>query len=255
MRRERRTHIHPTTRDNAILAYIGETGLASEAQIHARFWPTAKRQTCLDRLRKLCDAGVLANEITSARGRVERVFWTGRRARLLFSADARTHFQSGRPARAEMAHLLRTRAVLDLLYRSGRLISFTSEHRLKSEAGSEAGSKAGSKTRTRQAAGSRAGRLQVADGRMLIADRQVSGEGEGSARAYREYLLEIDGAYYGQRLRAKVAALARASQSVLWVTGSAKRLARLKILCASSPSIHPILFTDLQCAYAAPPSS
>lgn len=240
-RREKSQHIQPTSRDLALFAYLAQLGIASDEQIRAQFWLEARLQTCVDRLEKLVQAGYLHSAFTSARGRCERTYWISRKAqRMLPKASQDQPIKAHRPAEAEVAHLLRTRDVVDLFSRSGRLISFTSEHTLKREAAH--GSKGASDGQKR------GGKSQVADGRLALAMPFDGAEARGEGA--QEVLLEIDGAYYGKRLRAKIHALATSALPVLWVTGSRARLARLQALAAPYPGIYPVLFADLARAYA-----
>ena len=252
-----RQSVRPTSRDTAIFAYLAQLGLASDGQIRAQFWPEAKLQTCVDRLEKLARAGYLQREYTSARGRTERVYWTRRKALQALLEVEREPLSraiwSRPPAAAEIAHLLRTRDVLDLFSRAGMLISFTSEHALKREVA----------TGGRASIGAQGGapKGQVADGRLALAlphasRGEQSAEGgaepreEGIQEGIQEVLLEIDGAYYGKRLRAKITALASSPLPVLWVTGTKARRAHLQALAAPYPRIYPVRFADLVHDYA-----
>lgn len=240
-------HIHPTTRDLGLFAYLGEIGLASDRQIHARFWTDAKRQTCVDRLERLVKGGYLRMAMTQSRGHAERVYWIERKAYRLLPPEARVMLHTGRPATSEIAHLLRTRAVVDCLYRAGCLRGFTTEHHLKSEAAIKSHV---SRQGTHQA------RSQVADGRLILTQPPLGVSEKESTASEKtgqvEYLLEIDGAYFGKRLHAKIAALASSPLPVLWVTGSRARLSRLQRLCAPHPQLRPILFVDLVRTYGTP---
>lgn len=214
-------HVHPTARDRAIFAYIAAFGVASLAQLHRRFWPQAKVQTCADRLAKLVSGGFLHTEVTTARGEPEPIFWIERKASLLFDQPQRARFVKGRPPTAEMAHILRTADVVEAIGRKSQIVGFTNEHHLKGEEAKK--TKPNSRVR------------HVADGRVTILQR-------GAAHAY---LIEIDGAYYGKRLQQKAKELGRLGEQVLWVVYSPRRLATISRVAASYPTIRPVLFTSL----------
>lgn len=228
-----RQRVRLTERDLRLFGYIGQTGLASQAQLHHAYWPHAQRQTAVDRLARLEKAGYLRSLTTSARGARETCYYLTHAATRTFGARRAASLGIGAPSATEIAHLLRTRAVLDVLAHAHRLVSFTSERLLKREAAKAA--------RTHQqtpllANGSRMWPHQVCDGRLVLR------EGEQNATV----LLEIDGAYFGKRLRVKIAALARERQRVLWVTKSGERADLLRALCADHPHIQPVAFADLE---------
>lgn len=209
--------IYPAPRDRAVFAHIGQVGLASAEQIQQVFWPAARLRTCQERLALLVRAEYLTCSPTLARHRYETIYWLTPRALRLFPATAREHLVHTASPAAEVAHLLRTRDVLDWLATSHTICSFVGEHTLKAE-----------RARLPLAAQT----PQVADGRVTLREHTTGRE--------KTYLIEVDGAYYGQRLRHKVAALGSCGEWVMWAVFSPRRLATITRAAAAFPSIRPL---------------
>lgn len=143
--------------------------------------------------------------------------WIARKGSQLFEQEVRAKFQTGRPARAEIAHLLHTNDAVHRIGQRASIVSLRNEHQLKSL-----------KVRTQS-------QRQVADAHLTI---------EHAGRRY-SFSLEIDGRYSGKRLWQKVQDYGASGQPIVWVVYSQQRLAHLTQLCARFHNIRPILFSSL----------
>jgi len=80
-------------RDLEVLKFIGKGGLASESQIHTKYWSGAKEQTCRERLEKLQKAGLLKSQIITTRNpKGELIFTLEPAAYKLFSRAIQDRF-------------------------------------------------------------------------------------------------------------------------------------------------------------------
>jgi len=80
-------------RDLEVLKFIGKGGLASESQIHTKYWSGAKEQTCRERLEKLQKAGLLKTQlITTLNPKGELIFTLEPAAYKLFSRAIQDRF-------------------------------------------------------------------------------------------------------------------------------------------------------------------
>ena len=184
--------VQPTERDRAVFRYIGERGVVNIEAIQQNFWAGRKVQTCRDRLTELVKGGYVQTATTDARGKAEQMYWLGRKAEKLFTAAERAGWVKGKPAQAEIGHVLTTREVLEQLQQKYTVTQVTNERTLKSEF-------------------KKGGSVVLADGRCCL---------DGV-----EHLLEIDSPHYtGRRLRNKVAGFAKAGKPTLWVVNSPARL-------------------------------
>jgi hypothetical protein len=206
-------YVQPTARDVALFRHIGQRGLSNTQAIHQQFWAGRKVQTCQDRLTQLVKGGYLHTAMTDARGKAEQIYWLGRKAERLFSAMERAGFVKGRPAQAEIGHVLTTGEVLEKLKQRYRVTDVTTERALKGEH-------------------KRGLSIALADGRMRL---------DGV-----EYLLEIDSPHYtGQRLRKKVAGFGKAGKPTLWVVASQARLRTVSRAAAGQANIQVVQVNKL----------
>lgn len=200
-----------TQRDDDLLRWVGRGGIASIAQLHQQFWPQAKEQTCRDRLLQLEKASWLKSEYTDTRkhGTPELVFYLTRQGANLFTAGERERMIIGKPASHELKQQLMmqdTRIMLErrLAEDGARILDFRNERELRSQFYKKA-------NRQRRSSIS-----QLLSGRSDdMADCQALIERSDGSQVMVD--IEIDGQYYGQMLKDKVAALARNSNPVLYV--------------------------------------
>ena len=102
-------------RDLEVLKFIGNGGIASESQIHAKYWSGAKEQTCRERLEKLKKAGLLKSEITNVRDlKGERIFSLQPEAYKLFSRAIQDRFFNKITNSEKKQQLLAQEALLKL---------------------------------------------------------------------------------------------------------------------------------------------
>ena len=215
--RSRTLHTQITERDRSVFEYIGTHGCATSEQIRRLFWDGRKLQTCTDRLAQLVRAGFLQTAPTQCRGTEESMFWIGREARLLFPDELRARFDTGRPARAEIAHVLTSNDVEHRLAQRGSIVSWTRERELKSM----------------QAKGRVFGQTPDAHVIMVRDGRRYS------------FHIEVDGQYHGRMLRDKLTALGQSSTHVLWVVFSERRLRTITNATRHMPNVRPIHFDAL----------
>lgn len=206
-----------TSRDLAVLEFIGRRGCATPAQVREQFWVEATLATCRDRLRLLVRAGLLGRAMMHCRGQLEEIIWLAPAGRSLCPTQSQDDLLCGRPTPVELAHLLRAGDVLARLERTGRIVTWSSERSLRSR---------GRRARSEQP----------------IADLEVTLERDGQTE---RRLIEIDGAYYGAVLHRKAARLGECGLDVLWVVFSTRRLAAVAASCLPYPTIRPVVFDAL----------
>lgn len=205
-----------TDRDLEIMRLLGTDGVAGLTTIHNRFWPDAQPQTARDRLLQLEKAGWLEQHYidppSTGRGKLKSnvrdclVYnLTDRGAKAHFGPVERKSMITKLPAPNEiyqqlMAQQARFRLENRLKEDGLALTGWHNERQLRSQ------------TRLQQRPGVRAwkNRAGVADAQASIFN-PATGETVGQ-------LVEVDGQYYGQMLKQKIAAIARAGKSTLWIT-------------------------------------
>lgn len=218
-RRPAPSPVHCTERDLRLLAWVSARGCAGDEQLARLFWRNRRLQTARERLAKLVAAHYLHSETVDARGHSECMYWVERKgARTLRQADLPV-LQQGKPARAEVAHLLKTGDVLIKLGERGKLLTVMHEHALKAAKSKGTGS-------------------------AQVADAYVELERDGTTE---HFFLEIDGAYYGVRLKNKVIELGQSAYPVRWVVYSRRRFYRIDQLSReyTGGKIKPLLFDAL----------
>lgn len=210
-------NVQVTKRDRELIRYIAEHGCASFQGLYELFWPGRREQTCKDRLDLLWKAGYIHRDITYAREREEIYFWIEKKGGMLFSQEERQRFALGKPPAVEIAHILHTNDIIERLRTKGRVTQFIREHALKSM-----------KAQT--------------ESTFHVADAEVTMEINGHVHSF---LVEIDGKYFGTRLREKVHDYGASGRPVLWVVYTKERLSRIKTLCKSFLNIRPVLYDAL----------
>jgi hypothetical protein len=195
----------PTARDLALFRTVGERGLVNLETVHRLFWAGRTVQTCQGRLTHLVQGGYLQNTVTDARGKAEHIYWLGRKVARLFSAAERASFVQGRPAQAEIAHVLTTWDVIERLQKKYTVTSVLNERALKG--------------------------VHKKGASVALADGQLCLDGV-------EHLLEIDSPHYtGQRLQKKMAGFAKSGIPTLWVVRGAARLNTVSQAASGCPRI------------------
>jgi|APThiThiocy_ev2_2_1041544.scaffolds.fasta_scaffold47747_2 DNA-binding PadR family transcriptional regulator len=196
-----------TERDLAIMRLLGTDGVSNLETIHEKFWPQEKPRTCRERLAQLEKAGWLESHFVDTRGKKNQLVFTltAQGAKQHFNQVERKFMITKLPAYNEVHQQLmaqRSRFILEeqLKGRGLELIGWNNERKLRSEA------------RLQQHPGSRAwGALGgVADAQAVIVNPAT---GETNLLN-----IEVDGAYYGKVLREKIARIASAGNSTIWVT-------------------------------------
>lgn len=200
-------------RDRLIFAFIGKFGCANSKQIHKSVFtvngktPTEAR--CRDRLTQLARAGYIKTELVQARGKTERIYWIERKALMELDDEKRKTLESGRPPEKEIAHTLSTVDVINAVSKEHEIRYFVHEHTLKS-------------LKVREM-------LKFSD--LDVGDALIDVRPMGSGNGYLsegQTLIEIDGDYWGEKMKAKAQSLKASNMPVLYVCSSNERLAYVK---------------------------
>lgn len=207
----KRRRVTPTGRDLAILHYLGTRGVESEQRLISRFWPasTSPRTGC-DRLSQLVASGLVGRERVRVRCSEETIYHLVRGGSLLLPSSERKRLITRRPPYGELSHLLKTSELLDRLDERYGLVLWHGERLLKAQ-------------KSRVEGGGQVADLWVELSQPLLGKR--------------EWHIEIDGAYFGQRLADKIAALGDGGEATLWVCYSRSRMAHLAKRAAPFPSL------------------
>lgn len=196
-----------TERDFKIMRLLGTDGVSNLKTIHEKFWPQATVRTCRERLAQLEKAGWLESHYVDTRHfKNELVFTlTPKGAKQHFNEVERKFMITKLPAYNEVHQQLmaqRARFLLEgqLREQGLELAGWNNERKLRSQA------------RLQQHPGSRAwGALGgVADAQAVIVN-----PANGATNLLN---IEVDGAYYGKVLHNKIAGIASAGNSTIWVT-------------------------------------
>lgn len=225
-----------TERDHQVLRWVGQGGVAGLGQLHRRFWPQAKERTAQERLNQLVAAGYMERQYTNTRRPGETVYGLCRKGAAMFSKLEQTRLTVGLPNRQEMKQQLlaqATRLILEQKQaeRGGKLVEWLNEHRLRSLQRRE----------------------QIASGESISAPLEFEDIADAQAILTDEHGetscldIEIDGQYYGQMLKNKIASLASSGRPILWVTnggsGRARRI-ELEIAGAKASNIEVLVIED-----------
>lgn len=203
-------------RDRLIFSFIGKYGCANAKQIHGAVFtvnektgrvPTEAR--CRDRLTQLIRSGYVKTELVKARGKTERIYWIERKALMELDEDKRKTLEAGRPPEKEIAHTLSTVDVINAVSKAHEIRYFVHEHTLKS-------------LKVREML--KFSDLEVGD---ALIDIAPSGNGNGYL-SEGQTLIEIDGDYWGEKMRAKAQSLKASNMPVLYVCSSYERLSYVK---------------------------
>lgn len=208
-----------TDRDRQIMLRIGEGGLLTFSQIKHLFWPEAKEQTALDRLTQLVKAGYLLDYQARVGQRpgqpLTPIYVLTKKGAANFEKLVQQRLSIGLPAAHELkqqilAQEARIKLEQQLTERGAKLLQWRNEHDLRGEAVRD------------KMKGKKIGFGKMAD----IADAAAIIE---NADGTTEQLdIEIDGQYYGQMLKNKIAKFGRAGKPVLWVSAGAARAERIQ---------------------------
>jgi hypothetical protein len=220
-----------TPRDYALLRRVGQVHVASLDQLHFLFWSQpeiASLKTSRNRLSQLVGEGYLECAYTNARKKTEKIYALTYKALQVVSPAEQAHMEAGLPRTNEMREALdageaRIILELELKRRSEKLLSWKSEHEIRSEAFSERAIKEHELGR-RFNEEELAALPELPDARLYI---------QSADGTYIYQLdLEIDGAYYNQMLKRKVAGLHANSlatgRKVIWVTATHRRGQRIQ---------------------------
>jgi DNA-binding PadR family transcriptional regulator len=213
-----------TERDQALMRFIGEGGVATLDQLHRRHWPNAQVQTARDRLSQLEKAGWIKSQPVSAGGRGNEIAFTiTKKGAALFPKSEAERFYIGLPSQGELKQQLtgqdaRIQLERQLAERGERLLYWKNEREIRSEFYREqaAYNKKYGYAHNKQHWG-KPSIDDIADAQATIIDR------DGNEHTIS---IEIDGQYYGKMLDKKIAAFAKyggggsGSTHNLWVTTS-----------------------------------
>lgn len=208
-----------TARDLEILQRIGEGGIASLTQIKNLYWPNAHERTAEDRLNQLKNAGLLEAHRLDQQICGQPVYTLTKKGASHFEKVLQQKFLIGLPAHHELKQQLLAqdaRAVIEkqLTEQGAALVEWRGERELRSQA-------AKARSRSRPFG-------NIAD----IPDAAAVIESANGSTA--ELAIEIDGQYYGQMLKKKIAGIARSGQPCLWVTSGEGRGQRINAEVAQS---------------------
>lgn len=128
-----------TDRDQELMRFIGQGGVATLDQLHRRHWPKAQLQTARDRLSQLEKAGWIKAQPVSAGGHGNEIAFTlTRKGAALFPKAEAERFYIGLPSVSELKQQLKgqdARIQLEgyLAQRGEKLIYWKSEREIRSE--------------------------------------------------------------------------------------------------------------------------
>lgn len=228
-----------TDRDMGIIRRIAKGQVLSLEQARQVFWrkadgSLAARTTVQTRLGQLVGAGYLQTDYTNARHPGEQVYSLTRKGANLLTPLERQRASLGLPGQSELRQQLDAQNVRisierDLAGRGAQLLDWKNEHELRAEQTSQ----------IKQLVRQKGRRLTQAELDLLpdIADAQALIE-DARGQIY-GLNIEIDGQYFGQMLRNKIADMYSLSRQtalpVVWATtGSSERIARLNREVASA---------------------
>ncbi len=139
--------VNLTSRDYAILRWVGQMHAASFHQLHFLFWlqsqiESVALKTAHNRLSRLVSTGYLECTYTNGRKRAEKVYALTPKALTLFAPAEQAHMEAGLPRSNQMREALdagEARIILELTlaHRGEKLLSWKSEHEIRSEAFAE----------------------------------------------------------------------------------------------------------------------
>jgi hypothetical protein len=218
-----KSNVLPTERVKQICERIGLLGCVSLEQLHKAESPEITKQSLRDKMNDLVKAGLVKTKTVDAREKPETIFYLSRSARGLFTSDEWKKLQSELPAKSEQRSVLRTHDVLQKIQERFTVVSFVTEHQLKSE---------------KSLSGNYYSGAQVADGRLTI-------QGRASSHDPVTFNIEVDGNYHGKTLRSKIASLGNSGQKVIWIAYGHTRVDRLADLCREFNNILPVHFENL----------
>lgn len=193
------TKVHANERDREIFEFIGKHGCANATQIHASLFDSRTLGRAKDRLNQLVKGGYLQTEITVARGKRERMYWIERKALMEFDKNKRDLLERGRPPDKELSHTLNMVDVCNKVEKNHVITSFIHEHGLKSLKARDMLNFVNNQE------------IQVGD-RVISVLPLESGYLPGG-----DYMVEIDGDYWGAKLAHKLRSLQASGMDVIYV--------------------------------------
>ncbi len=217
-----------TARDRDLLHWIGQAGIATEGQIHRRYWAGKLLGTAQDRLLQLRKAGLVEQQVCDVVRPGEPVYTLTRKGRLLFTHAERARLHVGLPAQHELKQqLVAQDAYLHLAAEvqaaGGTWGDWRGERDLRSEFRREQQAAAQS--------GATAPTWEIADAQVVWTDTT------GSVQTVD---VEIDGQYYGKMLARKLARFGTSGRPTVWVCASPRRTALVTKAAAAWPTIRII---------------
>lgn len=196
-----------TERDQELMRFIGQGGVATLDQLHRRHWPKAQLQTARDRLSQLEKAGWIKAQPVSAGGHGNEIAFTlTRKGAALFPKSEAERFYIGLPSVSELKQQLKAQDARIqfekyLTQRGEKLIYWKSEREIRSEFYRELfayNKKHGYAHNKRH--WDRPSVDDIADAQATVMDSH------GNERTIN---IEIDGQYYGKMLDKKIEAFAK----------------------------------------------
>jgi hypothetical protein len=230
-------------RDREVVRFIGWGGVASLAQLHAKFWLVRQLSTCRSRLLQLEKVGWLESRYSDVLKPTcpQLIFSITPKAAANFSADEHSRMLVGLPASHELkqqliAQTARLRLEQDLAEQGQRVVEWLNEHDLRREYATIAPpgqSRQTSAVNYHQIGAAHSEGIhslvaEIADARAIIVDR---------AGRHSAIDIEIDGYYYGRMLDEKLAGLERSPRPVIYVTWQS-RADHLKAALQAYPNLH-----------------
>ncbi len=201
-------------RVHSILEFIGTDGIASLENLHHKFWPEGRAQSCRRYLRQLEKAGWLKSYIIQVCKPGQLVFTlTAKGASSHFNQAARKNLMIGLPANQEIKQQLfaqQARLLLEaqLACEGKRIVGWQNERQLRRE----------TIQKMKSGQSNHNALNEIADARMTVSDE--------TGRTFSQEI-EIDGEYYGQMLKNKLETYGREGLPLLWVT-TQNRAARIR---------------------------
>jgi Replication-relaxation len=225
-----------TERDKAVLRWIGANGVATTAQLTAKFWSNSNETNCLNRLRMMIKAGWLSSHYVDFDRQLR-----GLRVFCLTRAGAKQHFSAaeiatmmiGLPPRSTLKQqILAQQARLEiekqLALQGYTLIEWQNESNLRSKFCNK---KPFSQFNSLNTA-------NITDAQIVVKDKKGN---------FNSLQIEIDGSYSRAMIARKLDEHCANGISIIWVTYSESRTKHLKqqIILRNSKSFVQVICVEL----------
>ncbi len=186
-------------RDEKLMRFIGQSGVANLNQIHKVFWEGRQVRTAQQRLAQLVKAGYLVTDFTDVRQPGEQIYGLTAKGRNEFSKLEQKTLTIGLPNRMEMEQQIEAQDVRitleqDFGQRGFKLAEWKSERRLRA-------------VQTTQVV-----KEKIVDAEATFTNKQGQSE---------NIKIEVGGKYFGKMLTEKVKSFSSNTGTLIWATTQA----------------------------------